>query len=80
LPFRDSDLAHLAANKLLEIDRGPDGSGSLVTLRFGSRANAIVTSYHRSNAPKPSKNETGTRLARPARNYGTSTQSKNSSG
>lgn len=44
IAYRESDLAHLAANKLLEIERG-SGSGSLVTLRFGSRAKAIVNSY-----------------------------------
>ena len=46
-PYRVSDLAHLAANKLLEIEGGNTGSGSLVTLRFGRRTKAIVNSYRR---------------------------------
>ena len=51
ITYRDSDLSHLAANKLLEIERGM-GSGSLVTLRFGSRTKAIVTSYRESIGKK----------------------------
>lgn len=53
-PFRDSDLAHLAANKLLEVEFG-SGSGSLVTLRFGSRAKAIVNSYRESIGKKATR-------------------------
>jgi hypothetical protein len=37
--------------QLLEIERG-SGSGSLVTLLFGSRAKAIVNSYSERNVKK----------------------------
>ena len=42
---------HLAANGFLEIERG-QGSGSLVTLRFGSRTTALVNGYRESIGKK----------------------------